>query len=114
MRRTRVRPVPRPFLKWAGGKRQLLPELLKRVDAAGRCGGYHEPFLGGGALFFELCRTGRLPGGKACLSDSNDRLMETYRGVRSDPDRLVQLLSDHAEKHSKEPVSYTHLRAHET
>ncbi|MGH8625008.1 MAG: DNA adenine methylase, partial [Gammaproteobacteria bacterium] len=43
-------PPPRPFLKWVGGKRQLLPELLKAVEAAKPYRRYHEPFFGGGAL----------------------------------------------------------------
>ena len=43
--------TPRPFIKWVGGKGQLLPELLKRVKLAGDFGRYHEPFVGGGALF---------------------------------------------------------------
>ncbi|HSS39425.1 MAG TPA: DNA adenine methylase, partial [Polyangia bacterium] len=43
---------PRPFLKWAGGKRQLLPRILALVPAHVRT--YYEPFLGGGALFFAL------------------------------------------------------------
>ena len=53
-------PPPRPFLKWVGGKRQLLPKLLNAVEAAGPFRHYHEPFLGGGALFFSLARTGRI------------------------------------------------------
>ena len=43
---------PRPFVKWAGGKRQLLPALLRRLPQSFRR--YHEPFVGGGALFFAL------------------------------------------------------------
>ena len=50
----------RPFLKWAGGKGQLLGELVERLRAAGSFARYHEPFVGGGALFFELARTSRL------------------------------------------------------
>ena len=45
---------PKPFLKWAGGKGQLLAELLARVPASFRV--YHEPFVGAGALFFGHCR----------------------------------------------------------
>ncbi len=44
--------MTKPFLKWAGGKRRLLPELLARVPKS--FGRYHEPFLGGGALYFAL------------------------------------------------------------
>jgi len=42
----------KPFVKWVGGKRRLLPQLLARLPAAFK--NYHEPFLGGGALFFAL------------------------------------------------------------
>ena len=42
----------KPFVKWVGGKRSLLPELLKRIPA--EFNNYYEPFVGGGALFFAL------------------------------------------------------------
>ncbi|PCJ54092.1 MAG: hypothetical protein COA73_14650 [Candidatus Hydrogenedentota bacterium] len=90
--------LPRPFLKWVGGKRQLLPELLKRIDEAGDFGRYHEPFIGGGALFFELYRQGRLGRKKAYLSDYNPRLIETYEVVRDDTDKLIHLLKQHKAK----------------
>jgi DNA adenine methylase len=93
--------LPRPFLKWVGGKGQLLPELLKRIDAAGDFGRYHEPFVGGGALFFELVRTNRLPRAKAYLSDNNARLVETYAAVQTDVERLITLLQKHKAKHSE-------------
>lgn len=94
--------TPRPFLKWVGGKGQLLPKLLARVDDADAIGRYHEPFVGGGALFFELERSGRLPRAKAFLSDNNERLIETYRGVQSDVERLITLLERHKARHSEE------------
>ncbi len=96
------RDVPRPFLKWAGGKGQLLPELVARVDAAGRFGRYHEPFVGGSALFFKLFRTNHLGARPALLSDNNGNLIETYRGVREDVDGLVRLLLEHKALHSEE------------
>lgn len=83
--------LPRPFLKWAGGKRSLLSELMRRVDMAGEFGAYHEPFLGGGALFFELFRQGRLKR-KARLSDLNSDLIETWASVRNDPKGVVRNL----------------------
>lgn len=74
----------RPFVKWAGGKRQLLPELLRHVPE--RYGSYYEPFVGGGALFFEL----RAP--VARLTDVNERLVRTYLGVRNHVERVIELL----------------------
>jgi DNA adenine methylase len=76
--------VPRPFLKWAGGKTQLLPELLKRVPAKFRT--YYEPFLGGGALFWAL----RPP--LAVLSDLNHELCDTYLAVQRDVAGVVREL----------------------
>ena len=65
-----------PFVKWAGGKRQLLPELRKRVPASYRR--YHEPFVGAGALFFDL-----KPSAGVYLSDANTRLIRTYKALQS-------------------------------
>lgn len=85
-----------PFLKWAGGKRQLLPNLMRRVPDLARGGGrYFEPFVGGGALFFALAQTGRLPKGAARLSDINGELITTYRVVRDDVEGLIQKLRAH-------------------
>jgi DNA adenine methylase len=74
----------RPFLKWAGGKTQLLPEILARFPATYRC--YHEPFLGGGAVFFALGPE------RAVLSDVNQDLIETYRAVRDEPGAVIAQL----------------------
>ena len=78
----------RPFLKWAGGKQQLLPELLDRVP--GRFRAYHEPFVGGGALFFALRGAGRLRA--AHLSDANRHLIRTYRAIRDRVDEVIERL----------------------
>ncbi len=93
--------TPRPFLKWVGGKGQLLPKLLARVEEAGAFGRYHEPFVGGGALFFELQRTNRLPRAQAYLSDNNDRLIEAYLGVQTDVEHIITLLERHKARHSE-------------
>lgn len=81
-------PKARPFLKWAGGKTKLLPELLKRLPR--HYNNYFEPFAGGGALFFELSPR------KAFLSDINEELINTYRVIR---ENLPELLED-LEKHT--------------
>jgi DNA adenine methylase len=92
--------VPRPFLKWAGGKGQLLPNLVASVQRAGGFARYHEPFVGGGALFFELYRLGLLPhGGRAHLSDTNPNLIEAYEGVKQDVEGLIERLAAHKARH---------------
>jgi DNA adenine methylase len=80
--------APRPFLKWVGGKRQLLPELRKYVPA--KFGRYYEPFVGGGAMFFDLRARGW--DGEATLSDFNALLIETYKGVRDDVEWVIRRL----------------------
>lgn len=96
-----VPPAARPFVKWAGGKRRLIKEL--QVDIPEQFVRYHEPFVGGGALFFHLAGR-RQPGPApwAVLSDANRRLVRTYRAVRDEPERLIARLADHAAVHSKD------------
>ncbi len=84
----------RPFLKWVGGKRSILPCLLERMPES--YGVYREPFVGGGALFFAVQPA------TAYLSDINFHLMLTYKTVRDDIDRLILNLKIHARNHSKE------------
>ncbi len=87
--------MARPFLKWAGGKTALLPQLL---DAApGQIDTYYEPFLGGGALFFALQAEGRFE--RAVLSDSNKELINAYRQVRDNVDGLIRALQVHQRKY---------------
>lgn len=76
-----------PFLKWVGGKTALLPELLKHVPA--RIRRYHEPFVGGGALFFAVRPR------RARLSDDNGELIHCYRQVRDDVYRVLDALARH-------------------
>jgi DNA adenine methylase len=80
--------APKPLLKWVGGKRQLLPELRKYVPA--KFGRYYEPFVGGGALFFDLRAQGW--DGEAVLGDMNDLLIRTYVGVRDDVEWVIRRL----------------------
>lgn len=74
-----------PFLKWAGGKTQLLPVLLNYIPA--HFDTYIEPFVGGGALFFELQPA------KAVLADSNPELINCYTMVRDRVEDLIAVLS---------------------
>ena len=92
---------PRPFLKWVGGKRQLLRKLLEMVDSVGSFGRYHEPFLGGGALFFALARANRLRG-RTYLSDINPNLIEAYQGLRQNVDDVIRLLKIHKRRHCED------------
>ena len=81
-----VRPSPRPFLKWAGGKGELLPEILRRLPN-GPIDCYVEPFVGGGAVFFALVRAGRIR--RAILGDRNVELVDTYRAVQTLPEAVL-------------------------
>lgn len=91
----------RPFVKWAGGKRRVVPELM--VSVPERFGCYHEPFLGGGAFFFALFNQDRLRGTPtAVLSDNNERLVRTWCMVRDDVEALNERLREHAARHDKD------------
>jgi DNA adenine methylase len=87
----------RPFLKWAGGKTRLLPRILEHVPK--EIVNYHEPFLGGGAVFFALRNRLR---GDAYLSDLNGELINAWRAVQSNPEALVKALDEYTLLDSKE------------
>jgi DNA adenine methylase len=89
---------PRPFLKWAGGKSRLISALARRIPET--FGTFHEPFLGGGALFFHLAAAGRLT--RACLSDINQPLVDTYRGVQRAVEEVIDRLREHARRHDRD------------
>jgi DNA adenine methylase len=80
-------PPLEPFLKWAGGKRQLLAEIRSHLPA--RFGKYFEPFVGGAALFFSTSPN------NAVLGDTNERLVRTYRGVRDSVEQVISALSEY-------------------
>lgn len=83
-----------PFTKWTGGKRQLLPILhAYRPETFNR---YFEPFIGGGALFFDLAPE------KAVINDFNEELINAYMQIRDYPEQLLNLLRTHKENNSKE------------
>lgn len=81
--------MAKPFLRWVGGKAAMLPLLLEHVPTTPFR--YGEPFLGGGALFFELQARGLLT--SAVLADSNPRLIRCYQGVRTNWQRVAKLVA---------------------
>jgi DNA adenine methylase len=85
----------RPFLKWAGGKTQLLEALLARTPRA--IDTYYEPFVGGGAMFFALLTQPDLAPRRAVLNDLNEDLVTVYRVVQGQPDALIDALAMLAE-----------------
>jgi DNA adenine methylase len=85
-----------PFLKWVGGKRSIIEDLKKRLPAS--FGNYYEPFVGGGALFFEMHSKLK----KAFLSDANLDLITTYNVIKNEPAKLIQLLKKHQNLHCEE------------
>ena len=87
-------------MKWVGGKRALLPEILKQIPT--NFNNYFEPFVGGGALFFELKKLGLLDGKSAYLFDKNAELINTYKIVRDKPSELLIVLNDFQNSHSEE------------
>ena len=99
--------IARPFIKWAGGKARLIeqykPFLPKDFDR------YHEPFLGGGALFFHLAPQLQAQGKKAYLSDLNPELVNVYQCVQGQVEALIAQLVEHQVNHDK--ARYYQVRA---
>jgi DNA adenine methylase len=93
---------PKPFVKWAGGKRQLIPILSENLPKT--MGTYFEPFLGGGALLFHILteRNNQRCG----ISDLNSDLVLTYTTIRDKPEELISSLKNHAKNYQKNSKSY--------
>ena len=83
---------PKPFLKWAGGKKQLLDQIYgylpNHIKESKKVEKYFEPFVGGGALFFFLKRK-KFKIKKPYLSDINKDLILTYQVIKNDPEDLI-------------------------
>jgi DNA adenine methylase len=92
-----------PFLKWAGGKTQLLPKISKTVPRF--YSRYFEPFLGGGAVFFYIV-SNRNIGFEAHLIDINRELINTYNIIKSSLEELIAILSKYQEEYDKSPVKF--------
>ncbi|MBN2341960.1 MAG: DNA adenine methylase [Deltaproteobacteria bacterium] len=90
---------PKPFLKWVGGKRQLMDHLVAALPA--HFNRYFEPFVGGGALFFELQPV------RAFLWDSNEELIDTYITLRDDVEGVIR----HLKRHVYQKEHYYEVRA---
>lgn len=93
---------PKPFVKWAGGKRQLLPVITNHIP--NKFERYFEPFLGGGAVFFSLVAKERKA--KWFISDLNSDLALSYVTIRDRVKELVLSLENHAANYSKNQSSY--------
>lgn len=93
---------PKPFVKWAGGKRQLLPIIAKHIPQ--KFERYFEPFLGGGAVFFNLVTQGR--DAKWFVSDLNPDLILSYVTIRDKVNELISSLESHSESYFRDPTSY--------
>jgi len=89
-----------PFIKWVGGKRGLLEQILPLFPK--KFNNYYEPFVGGGAVFFELFSRGVLKNKKVILSDINSELVNTYNVIKNNPFELITKLEEYKEQHSKE------------
>ena len=86
----------KPFVKWAGGKRQILDKLTKLIPDEFNT--YYEPFIGGGALFFELSPK------DAVINDSNKELMNVYEVLCNEKkfEKMCSLLNKYERKHTEE------------
>lgn len=91
----------KPFLRWAGGKSWLVKQL-DSIIGDHKFNGYHEPFLGGGSIFFYLA-----PTGKTYLSDLNSELIDTYKAIKTDPEGVISYL----EKYVNSPDEYYRIRS---
>lgn len=86
----------KPFVKWAGGKRQIIDKLKKHLPE--KFDTYYEPFIGGGALLFELSPK------KAIINDSNEELMNVYRCLCNEDKfkKMCSVLNHYEKEHSEE------------
>ena len=94
--------TPKPFVKWAGGKRQLIPILNENLPET--FGTYYEPFLGGGALLFHILTERN--GQKCNISDLNSDLVLAYTTIRDRIDELISSLKNHERNYQKDSKSY--------
>jgi len=93
---------PKPFVKWAGGKRQIISSLEKHIPKIFNT--YYEPFLGGGAVLFHLL--GKNPDLKCTVSDLNSDLILSYITIRDKVEQLVESLEKHSHRYFADQQDY--------
>ena len=93
---TKINPLIKPYLKWAGGKRQLLAEIKNNLPKDINNYTYYEPFIGAGAVFFDLHPK------RAVINDFNEQLILTYNAIKEDVEALVKLLRTHKDNNNEE------------
>ena len=91
-------PLLKPVLKWVGGKRQLLDAIMPYIDKD--CSTYVEPFIGGGAVLFELKPK------KAIINDYNEELVNVYNTIKDNPEELLEILRVQEEKNKTIGADY--------
>ena len=89
-----------PFVKWAGGKSQLIPQIIRLIPS--KFANYFEPFLGGGAVFFHIVMQNK----NAFLSDINTDLINAYKVIRNHVEELITSLKYHQTEYNKSPKRY--------
>lgn len=89
---------PKPFVKWAGGKRQLIGTLFENIPES--FSNYHEPFVGGGALYFKLWSEDLIK--KAYLNDYNPDLIIAYKTIKERPSELIEELKSGKYRNEKD------------
>lgn len=94
LRSSVARTKAQPFLKWAGGKRQLLPAITAYLPA--QYTEYYEPFIGAGALLFALQPA------TSTINDTNIELVNCYQVIKDQPEELLELCQKHQENNTKE------------
>jgi DNA adenine methylase len=85
--------MTKPFLKWVGGKTQILESVLAKFPK--ECNNYHEPFVGGGAVLLGMLSGEYVVKDKIYASDSNQSLIDLYKLVQSDPEKLISGVNSH-------------------
>lgn len=96
-----------PFVKWAGGKRSVTPHISKFLPAD--INTYHEPFVGGGAVFFTFEHLIK----SATLADLNEELISAYYVIKTDAENLIQSLQNHEQNHKEIHGYYMEVRKQE-